>query len=410
MPKLLFAPDAAAGAAAASLAGQSTTAAITATGAPMGGPASAGIARFDAMTTQSAAPVSNPNEMLVDDMDDSVVAPEHVVSDNDDRPEFAIDLKERNKPAKVETPKNEAQKPAEKDPEQDLDGEVAPVQPATRDYSQFTAEDAAILKRMPNHVFDAVKGRFAQIKQLDTERTELANRIKQLESGAIPDSYHQHPAAYQLTPEFSQNAAIIRQADFEAAACETAITAIEQGLPYNRLIGYNQETGEPIYKAVEPPTDAQGNPVQDIRTKNELIRLLQRTEIKRNQAAQTVENIKANHQQRHSQMVGEFKAAQSQLFPVYEKPEFQQQIKQVTANLPTYLKSDANVAGFVARGFMLVNTLQAELAKFRNAAKTSATLAADRKAAGPSAATLSSAQGGSRPDTSKTLSMEEWND
>lgn len=402
-----FAPDAAAGASAASAAGQSTTAAVSAMGNPLGGNANAGISRFDSMTNQSAPQTLNPNEELSDEtFDEGTVAPEHIAAD--DRPDFATDVrdlvgKRNDKPATTKP----AAKPAD-EVEQDLGGELQPVTPAARDYTQFTAEDAAILKRMPNHVFDAVKGRFAAIKQVETEKTELANRIKQLESGALPDSYLQHPNAYQLQPEYHSAVTLVNEADAEINAYNNAVIAIEQGRPYQKPIGWKD--GELQFETVEPPTDAQGNPLQDVQAKHALIRMMHRVEVQRDRAYTTAQGMRQQHAQKHASMVGEFKAAQAQMFPVYEKPEFAQHIKQAVSQLPSYLKADANVAGFVARGFLLVNALQQEVTRLKAAQQTATTLAADRRAAGPSAATLSSAQGGVRVDKSKMLDMADFED
>ena len=397
-----LAPDS--GAAAASAAGQSTTAAVSALGNPLSSSANAGLARFDRMETGNAG--NSGGELGMEDFGETPenIAPEHVA--NDDRPEFATDVRELL--SKHHKPTAEKKTEPSQDPEQDLGGELQPATPATRDYSQFTAEDVAILKRMPNHVFDAVKGRFAAIKQVEAEKTELANRVKQLESGALPDSYLQHPNAYQLLPQYNEASTLISEADAEINAYNNAVIAIEQGRPYHKPVGWKD--GELQFELVEPPTDAQGNPLQDVQAKHNFMRMMHRVEVQRDAASRNLQALRQQHAQNHSRMIGEFKANQAQLFPVFEKPEYAEQIKQVTQNLPSYLRADSNVAGFVARGFMLVNALQAEVAKLRAAQQTATTLAADRRAAGPSAATLSSAQGGAKIDKSKMLDMADFGD
>lgn len=403
--RLLFAPDAiGATVGAAGAAGQSTTAAVSASGlsaSPRAGMSTAGFGE-----SGSGSTLGGDTEL---NMDDDGYAAEHNRAEEaagDDRMELGVNVKAQHEKT---IPQAKVEKQVTETPVEGEDTAPTAPQPAGRDYSQFEPQDVELFKKLPNHLFNAMKDRYAQVKEIATQNAKLTERIKQIESGALPDSYVQHPQAFTLSPEYTQAAQLHNQAQFEVGIVEKAINAIEMGLPYQVLTGYDAQDN-PVFRTVQPKLDKDGNALLDIAAKNSYMRVLQQIDRKREGAEQQMQSVKAQFGAMRGAQLNEFKQMQAQTFPVFEKPEYKQQIDATVAQLPAYLRHDPAVAQFCARGSMLINALHAKVKELQGAQAVSKTISADRRAAGPSPSVLASAGGGVREDSTNTLSMSDWSD
>jgi len=93
-----------------------------------------------------------------------------------------------------------------------------------RDYNSIPEHLRGIAKRAGNQEFNA-------LTNLLKEHSELKKRAE----GAIPDSYYEHPAAYQLTPEFQQLNQTYNQSSAEAAHWQQQIIKIREGKDWEDL-------------------------------------------------------------------------------------------------------------------------------------------------------------------------------
>jgi len=391
------------GVGAAGAAGQSTTAAVSASGLSASPRANMSGESFG--QSGSGSTLGGDTELS---MDDDGYAAEHTRAEEalgDSRPELGVDVKAQHEKAQPKVEKVVA----ETTKEDENTADVTPPQPAGRDYSVFEPQDVELMKKLPNHLFNAMKERYTQVKEIATQNAKLNERIKQIESGALPESYVQHPQAYTLSPEYTQAAQLHNQAQFEVGIVEKAINAIEMGLPYQVLTGYDAQDN-PVFRTVQPKLDKDGNALLDIAAKNSYMRVLQQIDRKREGAEQQMHSVKAQFAAKRGSQLTEFQQMQAQTFPVFEKPEYKQQIDATVAQLPAYLRHDPAVAQFCARGSMLISALHAKIKELQGAQATANTIAADRRAAGPSPAMLASAGGGVREDNTNTLSMADWND
>lgn len=400
------------GAAAAVSAGKSGTAVVSASGQPTSNFAKSRIAAFDRLSNNDGGDdnTSHEGELSVDDIDnDAPTATEIDLPESrnvDNRRDVSLDVEEQYA----------AQQRREAAKQKKLATTASPittpqpvVEPA-RDYSAFLPEDAEIMKKMPNHIYDAFKERAIAAKQLNEEHNALKAEVDRMRSGALPESYYQHPHAISLMPEYRAAQETIEQADFEAGVYENAIAAIDSGVPYKIVTGYDNASGQPIYRTIQPPVDAEGNPMIDNVTKAKITRALQATLTARQSALGNANALQQNFQQRHQQMVQQFAQAQAQTFPVYERLEFKPQIAAAVQQLPAYLRTDPNIAGFAARGLMLVRALQQKVNELTAESQRNATMLSDRTAAGPAAALLAAANGGVAPDPRSVLNMGDFED
>lgn len=396
---------------AAASAGKSTTAATSASGAPLSAVASRGIAGYDRMSNgDNSAPLAD-GDISMDDFGDgaSSDAPSSdrvtEVPANQPAPkslDIQAEYEKHQAEQRLRETKTRKTDPAKADPA------VDPTKPLARDYSQFLPEDAEIAKKLPNDLFDTFKGRLASVKQLSEAHAAQQIEVERLKQGGLPDSYFKHPQAISLLPEYQKTTQTVQVADFEAGVYEDALAAIENGQPYRMLLGYNK--GQPVFRTVQPQADAEGNLIIDGAAKARLIRAMQSVSSQREAARSSQLAMEFSFNARHQKTLSDFTAHQAQMFPIFEKPEHAPLIKQTQAQLPDFIRNDPHMSGYVARGVLLVNALQAELSKLRAESAHNSALMSDRLAAGPAASLLSAANGGVAPDTKNQLSMSDFED
>lgn len=109
-------------------------------------------------------------------------------------------------------------------------------QTGTRDYSGFSPEDAALLKQMSKPAFDRVVA-------IMKENNVLKN-----------STYLQHEQAYQLDPSYQQVRQEVNGASAEADYWKNQILLMEQGKKWTPLLGYDKQTGEPVWGDPKDPT------------------------------------------------------------------------------------------------------------------------------------------------------------
>lgn len=115
-----------------------------------------------------------------------------------------------------------------------------PVQePAGRTYTGITEVDA-VLKKLPNATYNAVKDQIPQWYNAFKKQSEA------------PKYLAAHPEAYTLMPEYREAQEQVQNTSFEAESLRDALIACKSGQPVKLVTGYNSKTGEPIYETFQP--------------------------------------------------------------------------------------------------------------------------------------------------------------
>ena len=86
-----------------------------------------------------------------------------------------------------------------------------------RDYSGFTNEEIKLLKRLDNSRFQTISTNWKALKSAANKSVELAKELvsaKQLlKDSGIPETWHEHPEAYQLSTQYNNIATQYAQQD-----------------------------------------------------------------------------------------------------------------------------------------------------------------------------------------------------
>lgn len=405
------------GASAAVASGNSGTAVVSASGQPTSSYAKGRIAAYDRMESGNADASNDSGELSMDDVTgDAPTQTSEPVTPHSTRNPHEDDSRVVDVQKQYETQQRkdaEAAKAAKT--KESIANNIdqrqrkqEPVVPAARDYSQFLPEDAEILKQLPNHVFDLAKDRMAQHKRAYDEVASLRTELDRAKQGGLPDNYFNHPQAVTLLPEYQEAAELVSQADAEIGVYENALAAIETGQPYNWISKYDEQ-GNPVYRRIEPPRDAEGNALIDGAAKAKIMRYMQATMSARENANGQIKQLSKGFGAKHQQAVNDLAVFQKQAFPLFEDPKHAASLEAAAKQLPSYMRSDARVSNFISRGMLLVQMLNSKIAELTSESQRNSTILSDRSAAGPAAALLNAANGGVAQDINQ-LSMAEFED
>jgi len=140
------------------------------------------------------------------------------------------------------------------------------------------------------------------LKEATQEREQLKTELTKVKEGRIPDSYLDHPEAYQLLPEY-QTAVNDYQTDaFEESHWAQQLERIEQGLAWQNLRGY--QDGKPVYETIPQRKNAEGEIIYDSRAKVEVMRLLNACSASRQNSGVRVQQVVGGFRQLHQQSIG----------------------------------------------------------------------------------------------------------
>lgn len=123
--------------------------------------------------------------------------------------------------------------------------------PAKRDYSKYDPEDQEYLRKLNNREYAVATKRLDSFYQHRKEYQEAQEKLK------TASNYYDNPEAFKLTDEYKQASETFDYADFESNHYREQLVAIKSGAKvYKHLVGYNQETNEPIFKQYQMPANA----------------------------------------------------------------------------------------------------------------------------------------------------------
>lgn len=274
---------------------------------------------LDALTSSVKAPLDSNGEVTVNQSQSAtqeVTAPSGEtpkttsLSFGDDMPQLVTSA-EAAKPKEVIAPAVEVVVPAvTNDPatqEAPKPGEQTQVtqQPVTpaRDYTIFPEDLQAALKKAPNVVYDAVTAYVKRAKEVEARATEL-------ERGALPNSYYEHPNAYQFDRTYQQHAATFNQAEFERNHWTEQLGKIRGGEDkITSLVGYDPSTGNPVYDTISVKPEQAGQLEARIMSNISQISSVAQ------QAQQQALYVRGQFAQQHTQTIQYLRGAEDKFFP-----------------------------------------------------------------------------------------------
>jgi len=127
---------------------------------------------------------------------------------------------------------------------------VTQIPSGPRNYDQYPEELRPVLKALNNQQFKQFAPKLKELHEKAQKAAELEAHVNDK-----PQFYYEHPEAYKLDPEYNQLVDTLNLVQFEQTHWEEQLIRIKRGEPWQDLMGYNQQTGEPIYKTHEAPTD-----------------------------------------------------------------------------------------------------------------------------------------------------------
>lgn len=117
-----------------------------------------------------------------------------------------------------------------------------------RDFTGFTDDERKALKKLDNPRFNKIaplwrdlKAKAAEAEQIKAQNTKLQQQLKE---GGIPDSWVEHPNAYQLSPKYQELSNKVGMLEFEENFYREQAVAVMEGKDWQRIEGYNN--GQPV--------------------------------------------------------------------------------------------------------------------------------------------------------------------
>lgn len=108
-----------------------------------------------------------------------------------------------------------------------------------RDYSGFSQDEIKVLKKLDNSRFAAIAPRLKVYKEAAAKSVQLATELesakKMLKEGGIPEQWHQHPEAYQLSKEFQDINTLYSYQEQAENHYQQQLINIKQGKPWTSL-------------------------------------------------------------------------------------------------------------------------------------------------------------------------------
>jgi len=151
---------------------------------------------------------------------------------------------------------DEGEEKSEKSEDESDEDEKEPA--LKRDYSEFDPQDQAILRKLNNKNFNAYKERLKEFYKIREEKQKLEGRVKEVESGALPASYFEHPSGFLLSPEYTALSNSYNQVSTIASHWEQQLANIKSDQPWHALT--TDKDGNPILGqeyAASPQAEAQ---------------------------------------------------------------------------------------------------------------------------------------------------------
>lgn len=126
-----------------------------------------------------------------------------------------------------------------------------------RDYANLDPEDAKILHLVPNKAYDLLRVRLPKLYEAARKVDELQKQIIEkdglLTGKQIPQSWHEHPQAFTLSPEYREISKTFNTATYERDFWQQQLINIKSGRPWQVLESYDRN-GNPVLGQPKDPS------------------------------------------------------------------------------------------------------------------------------------------------------------
>lgn len=248
-----------------------------------------------------------------------------------------------------------------------------------RDFTGFTPEEAKLLKNLDNPRFLKLSKTWRALKEEATKaveyKTQAENLTKQLREGGVPESWTEHPDAYQLSPEYRQVSQQYSKVDYEENFYDQQLANVKDGKPWQQITGYDRNTSQPILSA---PLEASNQ--ADIY----LNKIIARAAGVKAQLEGRVANMQQNFTAQHNANVGGVKQQIDKVVNnlIAELKPVEADEKMIAEAMPPSLRNHPLSYGYIKLG-ALVFAQARHIKSMMDKTTVAAKVEGDRKLAGP---------------------------
>ena len=276
-----------------------------------------------------------------------------------------------------------------------------PENPDKRDYSKYLPEDAELLKKVPNHVYDQVKKRFEDIKTKE-------DKLKEYEHKQVPDSFYENPDAYKLTDTYKQAEQQASITSILVDHYKNELNKIDTGEDITVFAGFDDK-GQPITRTIQA-NDVKNEDGDVVGKKHQasmqaiLIQEMTKYSNQLDQQASAMNQIKQQFTGSYDQVVQGIKATENQLFPDTNVDDtYKKNMQAMSNSLPAQFRNHP-LAGLVTKGYAsyvdMFNKLKAENTKLKQQLGLKSAKQNDQARAGVTTSTTKTGQSGKKKSDS----------
>lgn len=261
-----------------------------------------------------------------------------------------------------------------------------------RDYSEFTADEQAVLKRMPNEAFNYTSEKLRQNKLLTAETANLKDTAQHIYS---------NPEAYRILPESKQLLSDLTAQEDLKGFYQEQLQLASQGKAWTGLKeGANGELERlPIAATLTKNEDGEDVATADPQHVAWINQQMGKVDSDKQLLINRYSEIKKEHEEKSKEIPGFLTAAEDKVFPdmkTLTKPQ-QKFVDEVAKAFPISLRVDP-LMKFVGKGLIHVQALKAQLAtKDAEIAKLKG-IKQEKDLAGPGTKTVTSGAGSKEAD------------
>jgi hypothetical protein len=315
---------------------------------------------------------------------------------------------------KLELDLNLEEDPTEKLKKSQEEKELGKIE-GKRDYSKFKPEHAAYLKNLPNHLFKKASEEFLNTYKIELENKELKEKLQKQSSGQLPDSYYEHPQAFELTRQYQELKGQLEYDNFEERHWLSQLARVKKGQPWLNLIGYDEKTGQPQYQTINPPQVEEGqNPQNDIDAEIKIQNHISNLQLQKRERETQLAVFKNQHQQTYEKSKQGIKSLESRFFKAFEdeskldkavKADIQLAREALEKESPAF--KDNPLTSLLIKSYAALKVQQRQLIKLASLMNQTKEAKQDALRAGPGKEDF---QGGSAKGGDKILSESDFND
>lgn len=264
-----------------------------------------------------------------------------------------------------------------------------------RDYSQFDPDDVPALRRLPNRIFARLSQSLLEKKQLKESVDKVTKDYEQVKSGKLPDSWAEHPHAYQLTDQYRALTQELELDNFEIQHYTNQLRQVKAGQDWYLIEGYDKQ-GQPQFRKIEASKDGSPDVNAEVNISQELNRIGQLKVVRQ----QHIGQLQNNHLLGHQRSVAQVKEAENKFFPSYVDPskiptEVKQSIDLCYKAIPPQFQNHP-LAGIVTKAYAYIYEGHKKIQELNKKIAMLEGKGEDRRKAGPSPRELSTTAGGGR--------------